>query len=159
MTSYGRLGEAGLALVLGQVQWDDAGPWIPEAAGGDKPEEYTEGMHSGIGGPRARTGRDQAHPRLDRQRSGAGRRDRLEPDPYDDPILRPSITFFDGLVSVDRRPSPLSVNPACGPALDRITELYHVTTGWHEDLLWDPPQAPPRTLSRERRNARHRLPY
>ena len=50
MTSYAELAEAAWGWVLQQVQWDDDGPGIPGAAGGDKPDEYRDGMHSGIGG-------------------------------------------------------------------------------------------------------------
>ena len=50
MTSYAGLAEVAWTWVLDQVQWDDDGPWIPEAAGGEKPDEYRDGMHSGIGG-------------------------------------------------------------------------------------------------------------
>ena len=36
---YAGPAEAACTWVLRQVRWDDAGPWIPEAAGGEKPEE------------------------------------------------------------------------------------------------------------------------
>src|SRR4051794_41859210 len=47
---YGEVAEAAWAWVLEQVQWDHDGPWIPEYGGGGKPDEYINGLHSGIGG-------------------------------------------------------------------------------------------------------------
>ncbi|TCO33522.1 lanthionine synthetase-like protein [Kribbella steppae] len=133
-TQYGELGEAAWGWVLQQVQWDDAGPWIPEAAGGDKPEEYREGMHSGIGG----LAHALAEIKLTRVWSAE---ETALAGAIADQIrtaipTETSITYFDGLVSA------IGVLTALGEqgtpsALDRITELT-MDNGWHESFL-DPP--------------------
>jgi Lanthionine synthetase C-like protein len=44
------LAEAGWRWVLGQVRYDDAGPWIPLSSDVTEPSWDRDGMHSGIGG-------------------------------------------------------------------------------------------------------------
>ncbi|MEU4608753.1 lanthionine synthetase LanC family protein [Kribbella sp. NPDC023972] len=133
-TQYGELGEAAWSWVLQQVRWDDAGPWIPESAGGDKPEEYRDGMHSGIGGlAHALSEIKLARPWTAEEAELAGAiADRIRTAVP----AEVSITFFDGLVSSIGVLTALRV-PGTGQALDRITELS-MDNGWHETFL-DPP--------------------
>lgn len=134
MTSYGELGEASWRWVLQQVQWDEAGPWIPEAAGGDKPKEYTDGMHSGIGG--------LAHTLAEIKLTRAWTTEEAElAGAIADRIrsalpTEASITYFDGLVSGIGVLTALG-EPGSQAALDRIAELS-IDSGWHESFL-DPP--------------------
>jgi hypothetical protein len=138
MTSYGRLGEAAWRWVLGQVQWDDAGPWIPEAAGGDKPEEYREGMHSGIGGlahALAEIKLTRAWTAAEAELAGAIA-DRIRTTIP----TETSITFFDGQVSAIGVLTALG-EPGSRATLDRITELA-TDNGWHETFLDTPKYLP-----------------
>ncbi len=143
-TQYGVLGEAAWGWVLRQVQWDEAGPWIAEAAGGEKPEEYRDGIHSGVGGlahalaeikltrPWTAAEADLAGAIADRIRTTMP--------------AEASITFFDGLVS------GIGVLTALGEAgsqsaLDRMTQLATVN-GWHESFL-EPPKYLPEAVAND----------
>jgi lantibiotic modifying enzyme len=135
MTAYGELGEAAWGWVLGQVQWDDNGPWIPEAAGGDKTQEYREGMHSGIGG--------LAHALAEIRLTRAWTTEEAKlADAIADRVrtaipAETSISFFDGLVSAIGVLTALG-EPGSRAALDRVSELAS-DHGWHESFL-DPPK-------------------
>lgn len=131
MTSYDEIGEAAWSWVLGQVQWDEDGPWVPEAAGGDKPTEYLNGMHSGIGGL-AHTLAEIKLSRpwtADEQHLATSIADRIRAAiPTEN-----SVTFFDGLVS------SIGVLTALGEtgsaaAVDRALEIA-IDAGWHENFL------------------------
>lgn len=131
MTSYGEIGEAAWGWVLRQVQWDNDGPWVPEAAGGNKPTEYLNSMHNGIGG----LAHTLAEIRLsrpwtaDEQHLASALADRIRAAiPVED-----SITYFDGLVS------SIGVLTALGEtgsaaAVERALEIA-TDAGWHESFL------------------------
>ena len=143
-TQYGELGEAAWGWVLQQVQWDDAGPWIPEAAGGDKPEEYREGMHSGIGGlahALAEIKLTRAWSAEETALAGAIADQIRSAIPAET-----SITYFDGLVSAIGVLTALG-EPGTPSALDRITELT-TDNGWHESFL-DPPKYLPDAVAND----------
>jgi hypothetical protein len=136
--TYGDVAEAAWAWVRNQVQWDDDGPWIPEAAGGDKPVEYIDGMHSGIGG----LAYTLAEIRLTRPWTSAeqdlatGIADRIR-------ALVPkdrSTTFFDGEVSSIGILSALE-EPGTDAALQRIRDLA-TDDGWPESFLDEPRYEP-----------------
>ncbi|HEY4568222.1 MAG TPA: lanthionine synthetase LanC family protein [Kribbella sp.] len=130
---YGEVAEAAWAWVLEQVQWDHDGPWIPEYGGGGKPDEYINGLHSGIGGlahvlaeirlSRAWTADEQhlATAVANRVRTAI---------PADT-----SITYFDGLVSSIGVLTALE-QPGSGAAVDRALEIA-TADGWHESFLAD----------------------
>ena len=131
MTPYGELGEAAWTWVLQQVQWDDDGPWIPEAAGGEKPTEYRDGMHSGIGG----LAHTLAEIRLtrpwkaDEQRLASALGDRTRTTiPADT-----SIKYFDGLASSIGVLTALG-EPGSGGAVGRALEIA-TKDGWPEGFL------------------------
>ncbi|MFI6675401.1 lanthionine synthetase LanC family protein [Kribbella sp. NPDC050470] len=136
--TYGELGEAAWSWVLQQVDWDAAGPWIPEAAGGAKPEVYLEGMHSGVGGlAHALAEIKLARPWTQAEAGlAAGIADRL----HATIPAEQSITYFDGLVSAIGALTALGES-ASQPALDRITELA-TDDGWHESVLGAPKYLP-----------------
>ncbi|MFG1814594.1 lanthionine synthetase LanC family protein [Kribbella sp. NPDC049174] len=138
MTSYGGLAEDAWRWSLQQVRWDDTGPWIPEAAGGDKPEKYRDGMHSGIGG----LAHALAEIRLTRgwtaeeEKLARAIADRIR-------IAVPaetSITYFDGLVSSIGALTTLGESGS-KPVMDRITELT-TDNGWPESFLAPPKYRP-----------------
>jgi hypothetical protein len=134
-TQYGVLGEAAWGWVLGRVQWDDEGPWIAEAAGGEKPQEYRDGMHSGIGGlahALAEIKLTRPWTAAEAELAGAIAERIRTTIPTE-----ASITFFDGLVSAIGVLTALG-EPGSRSALDRITELV-TDNGWHEAYL-DPPK-------------------
>jgi lantibiotic modifying enzyme len=138
MTSYGELAEAAWSWVLQQVKWDDLGPWIPEAAGGEKPEEYRDGMHSGIGGlAHALAEIKLARPwTTDEQALATAVGNRIRSTIPSEA----SITYFDGLVS------SIDVLTALGEAgsaiaVDRIAELA-TDDGWPENFLQKPEYQP-----------------
>ena len=131
MTSYAGLAEVAWTWVLDQVQWDDDGPWIPEAAGGEKPDEYRDGMHSGIGG----LAHTLAEIRLTRPWSPA---EQHLADAIADRIRtiipgETSITYFDGLVSAIGVLTALN-EPGSGAALERAAEIA-TPDGWPESFL------------------------
>ena len=138
MTSYGELGEAAWGWVLLQVEWDDDGPWIPEAAGGDKPEEYRDGMHSGIGG----LAHALAEIKLTRpwtvaeQELAAAVADRIRRSVP----AQTSISYFDGLVSSIGVLTALG-EPGSDAALDRIAGIA-TDDGWPESYLEPPKYLP-----------------
>lgn len=143
-TQYGELGEAAWGWVLGQVRWDDAGPWIPETAGGDKPEEYRLGMHSGVGGlAHVLAEIKLSRPWTAQETALAGAiADRLRAAIP----AEVSITYFDGLVSAIGVLTALG-EPGSPRALDRITELT-TDNGWHEKFC-DPPKYRPGAVSND----------
>ncbi|TCO43915.1 lanthionine synthetase-like protein [Kribbella antiqua] len=138
MTSYGELGEAAWGWVLRQVEWDDEGPWIPEAAGGDKPEEYRDGMHSGIGG----LAHALAEIKLTRpwtvaeQELAAAVADRIRRSVP----AQTSISYFDGLVSSIGVLTALG-EPGSDAALERIAGIA-TDDGWPESYLEPPKYLP-----------------
>jgi hypothetical protein len=131
MTSYAGLAEAAWTWVLRQVQWDEGGPWIPEAAGGEKPDEYRDGMHSGIGG----LAHTLAEIRLtrpwtpDEQYLAGAIADRIRS------IIpgEPSITYFDGLVSGIGVLTALN-EPGSAAAVERAAGIA-TRDGWPERFL------------------------
>ncbi|WP_433166076.1 lanthionine synthetase LanC family protein [Kribbella sp. CA-247076] len=135
---YADLADSAWTWVLRQVRWDDAGPWIPEAAGGEKPERYVGGMHSGIGG----LAHGLAELRLTRAWTAdeenlagaiAGRIRAAVP-------AESSITYFDGLVSSIGVLTALG-EPGVEPILDRIAGLATVN-GWPQSFLQPPKYLP-----------------
>ncbi|WP_202868053.1 lanthionine synthetase LanC family protein [Kribbella sindirgiensis] len=129
--TYGEIGETAWGWVMGQVRWDDDGPWIPEVGDGDTPDKYPDGMHSGIGG----LAHVLAEIRLTRDWTSAeqslvvGIADRLR-------AAIPTTTcstFFDGLVSSIGVFTALD-QPGAGSALARALELA-TDNGWHESFL------------------------
>jgi hypothetical protein len=144
MTSYGELGEAAWGWVLRQVEWDDAGPWIPEAAGGDKPEEYRDGMHSGIGG----LAHALAEIKLTRPWTVAEQElaaaiaegiRRIIP-------TQTSITYFDGLVSSIGVLTALG-EPGSDAAVERLAGIA-TDDGWPESFL-EPPKYLPNAVGND----------
>ena len=138
MTTYAELAEAGWGWVLEQVQWDEDGPWIPEAAGGEKPDEYLDGMHSGIGGL-AHTLAELKLTRAwteDEQHLAAAIADRMRASIP----ANASITYFDGVVSVLGVLTALD-EPGSAAALDRAEELA-TDDGWPESFLETPRYEP-----------------
>jgi hypothetical protein len=133
MTSYAEVAEAAWSWVLDQVHWDDDGPWIPESAGGQKPTEYLDGMHSGIGG----LAHALAEIRLtrpwtsDEQRLASGIADRIRAVIPSDK----SITYFDGLVSSIGILTALGESGSAA-AVERSLEIV-TDVGWHESFLDD----------------------
>ncbi|GAA0596474.1 hypothetical protein HPO96_30260 [Kribbella sandramycini] len=131
--TYGALGEAAWSWVLGQVRWDDTGPWIPESGDGPKPEQFVTGMHSGVGG----LAYTLAEIKLSRpwtaseQELAAGIADRVR---RSIPV-ESSITFFDGLVSSIGILTALG-EPGSAAAIERAWELI-TPAGWHETFLED----------------------
>ena len=131
MTSYAELAEAAWTWVLRQVQWDDDGPWIPEAAAGAKPDEYRDGMHSGIGG----LAHTLAELKLTRPWTAE------EQDLADAIANRirttiageTSITYFDGLVSAIGVLTALN-EPGSAAAVERAAEIA-TGDGWPESFL------------------------
>ncbi|MFI7066191.1 lanthionine synthetase LanC family protein [Kribbella sp. NPDC050124] len=136
--TYGELGEAAWAWVLQQVDWDAVGPWIPEAAGGDKPQEYREGMYSGVGGlAHALAEIKLTRPWTEAEAGlAAGIADRI----HATIPAEQSITCFDGLVSAIGVLTALG-EPVSRPALDRIAELA-TDHGWPESFLAAPKYLP-----------------
>ncbi|MFF1818319.1 lanthionine synthetase LanC family protein [Kribbella sp. NPDC058245] len=130
---YGDLAEASWAWVLGQVQWDDDGPWIPESAGGEKPAEYLDGSHSGIGGlAYALAEIELTRPWTAPERElAAGIAERIRTAIP----TETSITFFDGLVSSIGVLTALH-EPGTDAAVARALELA-TPDGWHESFLDD----------------------
>lgn len=134
---YGEVAERAWSWVLGQVRWDDDGPWIPESGDGDKPEKYVEGMYSGIGG----LAHTLAEIRLARpwtsaeQELAAGIAARLRAAI---PAER-TITHFDGLVSSIGVLTALD-EPGSAAALDRLSALVDDERGgWAQSFL-EPPK-------------------
>ncbi|NIK62377.1 lanthionine synthetase LanC family protein [Kribbella shirazensis] len=135
--TYGELAERSWSWVVSQVRWDDDGPWIPESGDGAKPEEYVEGMHSGIGG----LAHVLAEIRLVRpwtseeQQLAAGIAARIRSAiPADT-----TITYFDGLVSSIGVLTALE-EPGSAAALDRLFELVDDERGgWAQSFL-EPPK-------------------
>ncbi|MEU4197085.1 lanthionine synthetase LanC family protein [Kribbella sp. NPDC026611] len=128
---YGELGEAAWAWVLGQVRWDDDGPWIPEAGGGEKPDEYLNGMHSGIGGlAHVLTELRLTRPLTSGEEQLAGAiADRIRGSiPAD-----PSISFFDGLASSIGVLTALG-EPGSGSAVQRALDIA-IVDGWNESTF------------------------
>jgi hypothetical protein len=144
MTPYGGLAEAAWGWVLRQVQWDDAGPWIPEAAGDEEPEKFRVGMHSGIGG--------LAHTlaEIKRTRPWTAEETALASAIADQVRAsipaEASITYFDGLVSAIGVLTALG-EPGVRGVLDRIAGLT-TADGWHEGFL-DPPQYLPDAVAND----------
>jgi len=130
---YGELAEAAWSWVLGQVEWDDDGPWIPESAGAGKPTEFVHGSHSGVGGlayalaeirltrPWTATERELA--------AGIAARIRASIP------AESSISFFDGLVSSIGVLIALG-EPGVEAAIDRALEIV-TPSGWQESFLKD----------------------
>ncbi|TDD28921.1 hypothetical protein E1218_05775 [Kribbella turkmenica] len=135
---YAGLAEAAWTWVLRQVRWDDAGPWIPEAAGGEKPEEYRDGMHSGIGGlAHALAEIRLARPwTADEQKLAGAIADRIRAAV---PAER-SVTYFDGLVGSIGVLTALG-EPGAAQAVERVTELA-TADGWPESFLQAPKYRP-----------------
>ncbi|MFF0269105.1 lanthionine synthetase LanC family protein [Kribbella sp. NPDC004536] len=136
--TYGELAETSWSWVLGQVRWDGSGPWIPVSGDGGEPDEYVDGMHSGIGG----LAYVLAEIRLIREWTAAERElaaaigDRLRsaiPSTT-------STTFFDGLVSSIGVLTALD-QPGTSACLDRLQEL-ETENGWPESFLDEPRYAP-----------------
>ncbi|WP_350278687.1 lanthionine synthetase LanC family protein [Kribbella sp. HUAS MG21] len=134
---YGEVAERSWSWVLGQVRWDDDGPWIPEAGDGEKPDEYVAGMHSGVGG----LGHVLAEIKLGRpwtpaeQELAEGIAARIRGAiPADT-----TITFFDGLVSYIGSLTALG-EPGSAAALDRLAALVDDEHGgWAQSFL-EPPK-------------------
>ncbi|GAA1145540.1 hypothetical protein GCM10009630_50230 [Kribbella jejuensis] len=136
--TYGELAERSWSWVLGQVRWDDDGPWIPEAAGDAGPSPDRDGMHNGIGG----LAHTLAEIRLVRawtpaeQDLAAAIGDRI----------RSSIpsttatTFFDGLVSSIGVLTALD-QPGTSAAVERLQALQ-TANGWPESFLDEPRYEP-----------------
>ena len=128
---YGEVAEAAWGWVLEQVQWDDDGPWIPESAGGEKPTEYLEGMHSGIGG----LAHVLAEIKLtrpwtaDERRLAAAIADRIRTSITGEK----SITYFDGLTSAIGVLSALD-EPGSATAVERA-DVIATGNGWQETFL------------------------
>ncbi|HEY3559353.1 MAG TPA: lanthionine synthetase LanC family protein [Kribbella sp.] len=117
--------------MLGQVRWDDGAPWIPESGDGDKPDEFVDGMHSGIGGlayvlAEIRLTRDWTQPEQDLATGIAERLRATIP-------TTTTTTFFDGLVSSIGVLTALG-EPGSAAAVDRALELA-TDDGWHESFL------------------------
>jgi hypothetical protein len=135
--TYGEVAERAWSWVLSQVRWDDDGPWIPEAGDGGKPDEYVEGMHSGIGGlAHALAEIKLARPwTRDEQELAAGIAARVRGAIPADTV----ITFFDGLVSSIGVLTALD-EPGSAAALDRLVELADQERGgWAQSFL-EPPK-------------------
>ncbi|MEU8225853.1 lanthionine synthetase LanC family protein [Kribbella sp. NPDC048915] len=136
--TYGEVAERAWSWVLGQVCWDESGPWIAEAAGGAKPEEYVDGMHSGIGG----LAHVLAEIRLTREwtpeesQLAAAIAERIR-------AAVPSsttTTFFDGLVSSLGALTALDASGA-DAVVARLQEL-ELGDGWPQDFLAAPKYLP-----------------
>jgi lantibiotic modifying enzyme len=130
---YGETAQAAWSWVLQQVQWDDDGPWIPEAAGGEKPEQYRDGMHSGIGGlahtlAEIRLTRDWT---IGEQQLATAIGDRIRTATP----TETSITYFDGLVSSIGVLTALD-QPGASAAADHALEVA-TSNGWLENFLQD----------------------
>ncbi|WP_405055775.1 hypothetical protein OG474_23890 [Kribbella sp. NBC_01505] len=131
---YGELAEAAWTWVLDQVQWDDDGPWIPEHVGAEKPTEFIQGSHSGVGGlAYALAEIKLTRPWTTAERElAAGIAERVRTSiPTDS-----SISFFDGLVSAIGVLTALG-EPGAEAAVDRALEIA-TPTGWQESFLDDP---------------------
>ncbi|GAB3935238.1 hypothetical protein GCM10029976_045280 [Kribbella albertanoniae] len=133
MTSYGELAEAAWAWVLGQVQWDDDGPWIPEYPGAEKPTEFLHGMHSGVGG----LAYTLAEIKLTRPWTAAERElaDGIAERVRASIPTESSISFFDGLVGSIGVLTALG-QPGAEAAVDRALEIA-TPAGWQEKFLAD----------------------
>jgi hypothetical protein len=135
---YGEVAEAAWAWVLDQVRWDDAGPWIPESAGDEPPNEYRDSMYNGIGG----LAHVLAEVRLTRpwtpteQSLATAIADRIR----DTITTTTATTFFTGLVSSLGVLTALDEKGA-STALDRIREL-ETADGWPESFLDEPKYTP-----------------
>ncbi|WP_427885245.1 lanthionine synthetase LanC family protein [Kribbella sp. GL6] len=134
---YGELAEASWAWVLDQVRRDDDGPWIPEYAGDEHPEDR-DSMHNGIGG----LAHVLAELRLTRPWTSAeedlataiGNRIRTTIP------STTTTTFFDGLVSSIGVLTALD-QPGTAAALTRLHNLQ-TTNGWPESFLAEPRYTP-----------------
>ena len=131
--TYGEVAQAAWTWVLEQVEWDDDGPWIPEAAGGEKPEQYRDGMHSGIGG----LAHTLAEIKLVRPWTTAeqqlataiGERIRATIP------AETTITYFDGLVSAIGVLTALG-DPGADAAVERAMEVA-TSNGWTDEYFQD----------------------
>lgn len=136
--AYGEIAEAAWRWVLGQVRWDDQGPWIPEYADGECVEDDRDGMHNGIGG----LAHALAEIRLtrswtaDEERLAGAIADRISSRiPEQD-----SITYFDGLVSSIGVLTALAA-PGAASAVLRLEGLA-APDGWPQSFLVPPKYQP-----------------
>jgi hypothetical protein len=135
--AYRELAEASWRWVLGQVRYDDDGPWIPAAVTdppATEPPWDRDGMHSGIGGPayvlaEIRLTRDWTDDEAALAHAIAERL-RVEIPTQTD------ATFFDGLVSKIGVLLTLEA-PGAGDAVARLLELA-TDDGWPQAALTGP---------------------
>ncbi len=137
--SYADLGEAAWRWVLAQVQWDDAGPWIPVSVpheGG--PPEDRDGMHSGIGGLAHVLAEVRlARPWTDEEAALA---DAIATRIRSGLATTTVYSYFDGLVSDLGVLSALEADGAA-EVVARLAELS-TDDGWDQPWLESPPFAP-----------------
>lgn len=146
--TYADLGEAAWRWVLGEVRWDDEGPWIPESmppegAPPSAPPEDRDGMHSGIGGlahvlAEVRMARPWTEEETRLADAIASRiRSRLP--------LETGYSYFDGLVSHLGVLSALEA-PGGQEAITRLAELA-TDDGWDQPWVAEPPYDPHTRIS------------
>lgn len=135
---YAEVAEAAWSWVLDQVRWDDDGPWIPESAGDEQPNEYRDSMHNGIGG----LAHVLAELRLTRpwtpteQSLATAVADRIRATIP----TTTTTTFFDGLTSSLGVLTALD-EKGTSSVLDRLQEL-ETADGWPESFLDTPTYTP-----------------
>ncbi|GAA3124557.1 lantibiotic modifying enzyme [Kribbella aluminosa] len=135
---YGEVARTSWSWVLDQLRWDDDGPWISEYAGDERPNEYRDSMHHGIGGlahALAEIRLTRPWTSLEQDLAGAiGDR------------IRTTIpattekTFFTGLVSSIGVLTALG-QPGTDAALARLQELA-TSNGWPASFLDEPRYQP-----------------
>ncbi|HET6167170.1 MAG TPA: lanthionine synthetase LanC family protein [Marmoricola sp.] len=133
---YRDVAEAAWRWVLGEVRYDDAGPWIPAAAT-DGPVEPTwdrDGLHSGIGGlahvlAEIRACRPWTEPE---EALAAAIAERVRSQV----ATQTDATYFDGLVSTIGVLVALD-EPGVEPAVARLVELV-TPDGWPQTTIAGP---------------------
>ncbi len=146
LETYRELAEAGWRWVLDQVQWEDDGPWIPEAVTAEPPTEipaHRDGMHSGIGG----LAHVLAEIRLTRpwtdeeQRLASATADRVRGAI----AAETNYNYFDGLVSSIGVLTALEAD-GTAEAVDRLLALA-TPDGWPQQTVGPPRVVPEARIS------------
>lgn len=152
-STYVRTGEAAWRWVLGQVRWDDAGPWVPETvvldgspgegAAQDRPPAARHGLHSGTGGlahvlAEIRLGRAWTDEETRLAAAIATQVRVAAPDETD-------ASYFDGLVSSIGVLSALD-EPGSDVAVARLLELA-APDGWEQPWAGPPRYHPHARIS------------